>query len=151
MLEQTDMGLPNGYHSWVGMKQRCSNPNNKAYLHYGGRGISYVPEWETWEGFYADMGERPEGFTLERVDVNGNYGPDNCIWLEKRKQGSNKRPQKSLPKPGIKHPTKNCWTVTMSVRGKTKYFGARKTKEEAQELLDETYYEREFHRLVLGY
>ena len=89
------MGLPNGYHSWAGMKQRCNNPNNKAYLHYGGRGITYCAKWESWEGFYEDMGERPEGHTLEREDVNGDYTPENCIWLPAKKQGSNKRPQKS--------------------------------------------------------
>ena len=53
--------------------------------------------------------------------------------------------------PLVKQRTKGCWVVTMSVRGKTKYFGSRKTKEEAEELNDECYYEREFHRLVLGY
>lgn len=145
------MTLPNGYHSWVAMKQRCNNPNNKAYIHYGGRGITYCEEWETWEGFYKDMGERPQGYTLERVDVNGNYEPANCVWLESKKQQANKRPQKSLPKPGVKRPTKNCWIVTMSVKGKTKYFGSRSTKELAEKLNDECYYEREFHRLVLAY
>jgi hypothetical protein len=133
------------------MKQRCSNKRNKAYKHYGGRGITYCAEWESWAGFYADMGERPKGYTLERVDVNGNYCPENCIWLEKRKQGENKRPQKSLPKPKVKQRTKGCWVVTMSVRGKTKYFGARSTLAEAELLNDESYYEREFHRLVLGH
>ena len=143
--------LPNGYHSWVAMKQRCLNPKNKAYKHYGARGIKICDKWLSWEGFYEDMGERPDGCTIERIDVNGDYEPGNCVWLEKQKQGANKRPQKSLPKPSVQLRRKNCWVVTMSVKGKTKYFGARKTKEEAQELLDETYYEREFHRLVLGY
>ena len=143
--------LPNGYHSWVGMKQRCSNKRNKAYKHYGGRGIRYCAEWESWAGFYADMGERPEGYTLERVDVNGDYCPENCIWLEKRKQGTNKRPQKSLAKPTVKQRTKSCWVITMSVKGKSKYFGARSSIAEAEVLNDECYYEREFHRLVLGY
>ena len=144
------MGLPNGYHSWAGMKARCNNPNNVAYIHYGGRGITYCTKWETWEGFYADMGERPEGFTIERINVNENYSPENCIWLERKKQGTNKRPQKSKPKPKVRQNSKNCWSVTMAVKAKMKYFGSCSAKAEAERLRDECYYEREFHRLVLG-
>ena len=79
------------YASWQNMKDRCSNPNNKAYGNYGGRGISYDPLWEKFENFFADMGECPEGMTLDRIDVNGDYCKENCRWSDYSMQGFNKR------------------------------------------------------------
>ena len=82
------------YYAWKSMKQRCSNPKSKAYKDYGGRGITYDPRWESFENFYADMGERPEGTTLDRIDVNGNYCKENCRWSAWSEQMHNKRKQK---------------------------------------------------------
>ena len=79
------------YWSWHDMKDRCKNPNCKTYEHYGGRGISYDPRWEQFENFYADMGDRPEGMTLDRIDVNGNYCKENCRWEEWCVQLHNRR------------------------------------------------------------
>lgn len=76
---------------WSGMKQRCTNPNARAYRYYGGRGISFCKEWASFENFLADMGEAPDGFSLERDDVNGNYCAANCRWIPISKQASNKR------------------------------------------------------------
>lgn len=79
------------YNSWTSMKQRCNNPKQKSWPDYGGRGITYDPRWEVYSNFYDDMGERPEGKTLDRIDVNGNYTKDNCQWASHHDQRVNRR------------------------------------------------------------
>ena len=79
------------YQSWSQMRQRCSNPRATGYRHYGGRGITVCPEWDSFEQFLADMGERPEGKSLERVDNDKNYCPENCCWATKPEQNDNRR------------------------------------------------------------
>lgn len=82
------------YNSWDCMKQRCKNPNNKAYKNYGGRGITYDKRWEDFENFIKDMGVRPKGKTLERIDVNKNYCKENCKWATRLEQQHNMRVHK---------------------------------------------------------
>jgi hypothetical protein len=81
------------YFTWKGMCNRCVNPNSKSYKDYGGRGIKICDRWEkSPQNFLDDMGGKPSGnHTLERLDVNGNYTPENCVWLEKDKQNRNRR------------------------------------------------------------
>jgi hypothetical protein len=80
--------------SWTAMLARCRNPNAAEYSNYGGRGISVCSRWQGRYGFVnflADLGERPEGTTIDRVDVNGNYEPGNCRWATDEMQRANRR------------------------------------------------------------
>lgn len=79
------------YNSWRSMMKRCNNPNDKAYNHYGGRGISVCERWRKFENFYADMGGRPDGYSLDRINNNGNYEPSNCQWSTQKEQANNRR------------------------------------------------------------
>lgn len=80
------------YKAHSAMKDRCNNSNNIHWKSYGGRGISYDPKWETFQGFWEDMGgSYIEGTTLDRIDVNGNYCKENCRWVEQSIQSYNRR------------------------------------------------------------
>ena len=80
------------YAIWNMMRQRCQTPTYKLFHDYGGRGIKVCDEWQTFEGFYADMGDPPfPGASLERKDTNGNYDKDNCIWANRLEQNNNTR------------------------------------------------------------
>lgn len=78
------------YHSWAGMKARCSNPKNSHYHIYGGKGIKVCERWHRFENFLADMGEKPTGASLDRIDPEKDYSPENCRWADAAQQANNK-------------------------------------------------------------
>lgn len=89
-----DNGKPTTtYRTWHSMLQRCLNENTGQYEDYGGRGITVCDRWRSFENFLADMGEKPSGLTLDRIDVNGNYELSNCRWATQHEQAINKRPR----------------------------------------------------------
>jgi len=122
--------------TWLSMKGRCSNSRNISYKNYGGRGITVCDRWlNSFENFYEDMGERPsDNHSIERVDVEGDYTPDNCVWLEKVYQNRNQRKSKNNTS-GVTGVTKmRKWWVAQSIgldgKNWTKSFSIPKLGEE---------------------
>lgn len=77
------------YKSWSSMWDRCRNPNRPCWIRYGGAGITVDPRWVAFSNFLADMGERPDGTSLDRIDTLKGYGPDNCRWATRLQQARN--------------------------------------------------------------
>jgi hypothetical protein len=88
-------GVPISFHPllrvYAGMRARCENPKHMHFGRYGGRGISVCDRWRrSFADFVADMGPRPDGHTLDRVNNDGNYEPDNCRWATRKQQSNNR-------------------------------------------------------------
>lgn len=125
------------HNSWRGMKERCDNANNSHYRLYGGKGVTYTPEWGSFENFLQDMGERPEGTSLERKDVNGNYCKENCVWETIGNQNFNislKR-NNTTGRSGVSRRVQKGgvikWVATIGFNNKLIYLGIFETYEQA--------------------
>ena len=84
------------YNVWINMRARCDNPKQPFYHNYGGRGIFYTPEWVSFKNFMRDMGDRPVGKTLDRINNNGLYYKENCRWADRATQNRNRRNNRFL-------------------------------------------------------
>jgi hypothetical protein len=95
------------YNIWIAFRKRCNNPNDPAFRNYGGRGICYSPEWDDYKAFcewaYKSGYQQDAGLTLERIDVNKGYTPDNCCWASMKRQSNNKRNNLYLTMDGETH------------------------------------------------
>lgn len=125
---------PKEYHSWYAMKQRCSNPNNPEYHNYGERGIKICDKWSSrysFRNFFNDMGKCPEGCTLDRIDVNGDYCLENCRWVDWNTQASNKRKRSTRTSKylGVSK-LYNKWKAELIIEGK-RYYSIHESEEEA--------------------
>lgn len=86
------------------MRARTRNPKALDWANYGGRGIELCERWESFEAFYADMGECPDGLTIDRIDTNGNYEPKNCRWATMKEQQRNRRNNRVVDYRGARVP-----------------------------------------------
>lgn len=89
------------YCIWQNMVRRCHDENNPAYHNYGGRGVTVCERWHTFENFFADMGVRPPGGTLDRTNNDLGYSPENCRWASRKEQARNQRTNRSIEINGV--------------------------------------------------
>jgi len=117
---KNDWGTPT-YHSWNNMRFRCYNDKATQYMYYGGRGIRVCNRWvNDFDAFVEDMGLRPDGMTLDRIDPDGDYTPENCKWSSKFEQSQNRRNARKIEHNG-KAMTIAEWTRELGLGRSTLY------------------------------
>ena len=116
------------YITWTNIKARCTNPNNKAYKNYGGRGITICENWlSSFEQFFEDMGECPIGFSIERQNNNLGYFKENCIWASPKTQALNRRTNFIIEYQNQKKPLKQ-WCEELDLKYKKTFTRIKQLK-----------------------
>lgn len=120
------------YIAWSGMRQRCNNPNSQSWRLYGGRGIKICERWSEFDAFLSDMGKKPSAHhSIDRIDVNGCYEPENCRWADSTTQSRNTR-RATKSDAGITWSERDqCWSVFISMKNRTIRVGSFKDKDDA--------------------
>ena len=142
------------YQLWKGMRGRCNCPSNISYPNYGARGITVCDRWDDFQLFVEDMGERPQGFTLDRIDNEGPYSPDNCQWSSWSSQQTNRRifirswtnhddPMRYICK------QRNKFKLQITIRPNTRIRKDFHTLSEALDFRSDLEMEREMFRVLL--
>lgn len=106
------------YVIWNGIIHRCTNPNYGSYRNYGARGIKVCERWLDFQNFLADMGERPAGMSIDRIDNDGDYCPENCRWATQKEQARNTRSIRLLEFRGRKQPV-SAWCEELGLPSST--------------------------------
>lgn len=123
------------YSNWSSMKARCYNAKSQYYYLYGGRGIKVCDRWvNSFGNFLEDMGDKPEGMSLDRINPDGDYTPDNCRWVDNKTQAFNKRriDTNTSGRTGVYfHKEQKCYHVSINIDYKQTHLGSFKTFEEA--------------------
>lgn len=116
--------LRSEYRAWVKLRNRCNNPNNTQYKDYGGRGIFVCERWRSFSNFIADMGPKPSPLhSIDRINNNGPYSPENCRWADKKTQVRNTRPRSDLGLSGLYRYPNGKFRVRINIGYRTIYIG----------------------------